>query len=411
MMRVGANLPTQSNPRMQLRVFALRSIAIVFLLGVIDQICRLTILSDNLFLGRPVAPFDPPLFSPSQRAKYTRIANGDYSGTNKFDPDLGWCNKPNSGFGEYSYDWAGSRIGGRPLDQVKPKGVRRVVAIGCSMTHGEEVAAEETWCAQVDKNLAALEIANLGVAAYGIDQALMRLVRDGPTLNADEVWLGLLPSAALRITTLYRPVLDHWSLDVAFKPRFVIQNDSRLHLLSCPIKKIEDIALLLSDQQAFLKALNGGDTWVERTPEAYAPRGSHWSHYSFGARIILTCIEARGRAPLESFADSSDENYKLLARIVLECAEEARRQGCTFRLIILPGKADLDAWQERGVAPWQAWMDQIKGHGIEVIDVSEALILAEDQPVFALQGHYSPAGNRIVAGAIVDQLGFENSGQ
>ena len=394
---------------MQLRSLALRSLAIICALGALDQACRLTLLADDRFLGRPVAPFDPPLFSPSQWAKYERIVSGDLSGTQKFDPELGWCNKPESGFGEYRYDWAGCRISERPLAKDTPSGVRRVLAIGCSMTHGEEVAASETWCAQVDKELATIEVANLGVAAYGIDQALMRLIRDGPALKGDEVWLGLLPSAALRVTTLYRPLVDHWSLDIAFKPRFVLEKNSRLRRLQCPVLRIEDISHLLSDQRAFLDALQDEDFWIQRVPQAYAPRGSRWTHFSFGSRLLLTLFEARGRVPLESFENAASETYALLAAIVLGCAEEARQQECTFRLLVLPGREDLDAWQMHGCAPWQGWLDTLQRKGISVLDVSEALILEAGKPIFAPQGHYSPEGSRVVANAIVKQLRSEDS--
>src|SRR5262245_53135815 len=159
---------------------ALRALVVLAALAGGDWLLGRLVLSDGLFLGRPVAPFDPPLFSSSQRGALARIekelASAEPS-AGKHDAELGWCNRPESGFGEFRYDWAGARIGAVPLARDKVPGVRRAVAVGCSMTHGEEVGAADSWCARADALSDGLEVANLGVAAYGIDQALLRLRR------------------------------------------------------------------------------------------------------------------------------------------------------------------------------------------------------------------------------------------
>ncbi len=396
---------------------ALRAGVSALALLLIDQACDRFLLADRFFLGRPVAPFDPPLFSPAQRAALERIetqlAAGESVEHLRFDPELGWCNKPGSGSGDFRYDWAGARIGLEPLAREKRSGVRRIVAIGCSMTHGDEVGPRGSWCARVDEALPEVELANLGVAAYGIDQALLRLRRDGPALDADEVWLGLLPAAALRVTTLYRPLLDHWSLDVAFKPRFALGPQGGLERIPCPAPRFDDIPRLLGDQRAFIQALAGHDPWVERAPLAYAPRGSHWTHRLFTTRLVLTLLEGGGRAPEPCFGDPPGEFGRLFTAIVRATAEEARSQGTSFRLLVLPGREELLDRLRHGRGYWEDWAGRLESGGISVLDAS-GFLLREDalrEELFEPHGHYSREGNRLVAEFLLERLRREAEGR
>jgi hypothetical protein len=387
---------------MRIGRIALRSAGLLLVLVVADRLLAGAVLSDGFFLGRPVAPFDPPIFSPAQRRALEKLEAGLAAGkpTGKFDPELGWCNKPDSGFGEFRYDWAGARIGLAPLAETKASGVRRVVALGCSMTHGEEVGATESWCARVDALEGGLEIANLAVAAYGIDQALMRLRRDGWKLEPDEVWLGVLPQAGLRVTTLFRPLLDHWSLDVAFKPGFRLGADGALALVPNPVRSTADIVRLLGDQRALLAALEG-DPWVSRAPRAYAPRGSSWTHSSFVARLVLTAWERGGRE-FEACFDEEQEFGRLYTAIVRSMARECAEQRVVFRLLLLPGESDLRSRTEAGRGYWEDWAERLRGEGVDVVDLCPALSgpLAEGRVLFAPGGHYTAEASELVARAL-----------
>lgn len=373
----------------------------------LDQVLTRAALADGMFLGVPVAPFDPPLFSPSQVRAFERIRAqlaGKEPRSGKFDPELGWCNKPDSGFGEFRYDWAGARIGTEPLARERAPGVRRIVAVGCSMTHGEEVGARETWCARVDAALPEIEVANLGVAAYGSDQALLRLRRDGFALRPDEVWLGILPQAALRTTTFFRPILDHWSLDVAFKPRFELGAGGELELRQNPVQSYEDIEVLLTDQRALLAALDGRDPWVARSPAAYAPRGSDWRHHSFAGRLWLTFDEKRGREIANAF-DPRHPFGRLYTAIVVAMQRECAERGVRLRVLLLPGREDLARRARIGSAYWDPWCAAVRERGILVEDLSLPLLQAgELEALYAPQGHYGAAGCARVAEVLVARL-------
>lgn len=393
---------------MRARRIALRWILALVTIAAGDWLLGKALLGDGLFLARPVAPFDPPLFSPSQRAALAYI-EGELAGSKpkagKFDPELGWCNSPGSGFGEFTYDWAGARIGVAPLARAKVPGTRRAVAVGCSMTHGEEVGAADSWCAQIDAQLEGLEVANLGVAAYGIDQALLRLRRDGWPLEPDEVWLGILPQAALRMTTLFRPLLDHWSLDVAFKPRFRLDSAGALELVPNPARTLAQAADLLRDQRLFMAALGDDDPWVARAPLAYAPRGSSWTHGSFTARLILTVVERSGRR-LEASFDERSEFGRLHSAIVRAMAGECVARGVAFRTIVLPGPDDLEQRRGAGRGYWEDWVEDLRAQGTSVLDLAPDLSRLQDEGrrPFAPGGHYTPEASELVARVLAAEL-------
>src|SRR5262245_56637495 len=394
-------------PGMRFGRIALRSFVVLAILAAGDWLLGRLVLADGWFLARPVAPFDPPLFSPSQVQVLEQIESDLASGQPKvvrFDAELGWCNKPESGFGEFRYDWAGARIGAAPLERVKPAGVRRVVAVGCSMTHGEEIGATESWCARVDALLPGIEVANLGVAAYGLDQALLRLRRDGWPLAPDEVWLGVLPQAALRVTTRFRPLLDHWSLDVAFKPRFVLDASGELALVPNPAASLADVVHLLHDQRAFLDVL-GDDPWVARARLAYEPRGSSWTHRSFAARLLATVWERTGRH-LEECFDPGAEFGRLYTTIVRTMARECTDHGAVFRLILLPGQEDLRRRAREGRGYWEGWTAGLEGEGMIVLDLAPNLERAgvEVGRLFGPGGHYTSEASEIVARGLIERI-------
>lgn len=106
-------------------------------------------------------------------------------------PDLGWRLVPGkAGVGEHG--WRG------PLRSPgKPEGCFRIVAVGDSTTFGMGCAWEEAWPHQLEKMLNAdeswrekhgnTEVVNLGVPAYGPDQALAALTRHGLSYQPDAV--------------------------------------------------------------------------------------------------------------------------------------------------------------------------------------------------------------------------------
>lgn len=372
-----------------------------------DQVVQHALIREGSFSGRRVAPFDPPLFCAEQVASLARVCDGQGKGatTTSFDPDLGWCHRPDTSVGEDRYDWAGARIGVAPLAREKRAGLRRIVAVGESFTHGDEVRAAETWSAQVDRARDDLEIANLGVGGYGPDQALLRLERDGFALAPDEVWLGLVPGTAIRATTLYLPALRHWFDSVAFKPRFRLDPDGALELVRNPAPTPAALCELLTSQARFLAALRGRDMWIDRASEAYGAYGTRWWHHAGLARLWITWSERDGRAPAPWFEDPESEPRRLVRAIVLRARDACRARGVRFRLVLLPESGDLQFRRETGREYWGPLLDELRRAGVEVLDVTPALAgQGIDATLWAPLGHYSAAGNRVVAESVLAAL-------
>jgi hypothetical protein len=369
-----------------------------------DQTVQYTALRDGELFGARAAPFDPPLFTPWQRRAARSVADiaegrepvGEGS---QFDPELGWCPRPGQESELYRHDWAGARLQLEPLAREKTPDMRRVVALGCSFTQGAEVEGRETWSALLDERHGDLEVANLGVAGYGIDQALLRLRRDGLRLAPDEVWLGFMPLASLRITAQFTPTLLHWSTVLGFKPLFTLGPGDELVLVPSPARDLAGFRRLLEDQSVFLAALGSTDLWVRRRPEAWAPWGSSWTHRCAAWRLFTAWRESGGREPERELRDAGGEVYRTLRAIVRAFARESADAGARFRLLVLPSRKDLRSAESDG-AYWQALVQELSTGGIEALDLTPAFLAvhAAAEPSFWMpHEHYSPRAHRLVA--------------
>ncbi len=371
-----------------------------------DQAVLYTAFSDGEFLGRRLAPFDPPLFNAAQRQSLERVrarlAGGaiETPGKMRFDALLGWSPRPLEDAGDFRYDQFGTRVGVAPIAALPPAGVRRLVVAGESFTHGDEVGALETWPAQLDLALPGWEVANLGVGAYGMDQALLRFRRDGQPLAPHAVWLGFMLSAAPRLASVYRPALRHAELSISFKPRFELEGNGGLRFVASPAGSEGEMVRLLENQRLFLARVAGHDLWVDRWPAAYGPAGSYWSHHLAATRLALTRLEGRREHPAACLADPASELFRLASAIAVEFARECRALGAEFRVVLLPDGKSLELWEERGALPWRPFVDELLRRGVPVTDLSEALAAAgarTDPGFWRPGGHYSPRANAAVA--------------
>ncbi len=364
-----------------------RGVALALMaLALIDQVVQFTALGDGWLFGQRVAPYDPPLFNAAQQRSLERLdlfaSNADPARARLIlDPELGWVTHG------ADYDEHGARRG----LEARP-GARRIVVVGCSFAHGDEVENDETWEVALERRRPDLHLFNLGVGGYGLDQALLRHRRDGAKLAPDELWLVLMPDAALRTVSTYAPALRHYAISVAFKPRFELE-DGRLELVPNPGTDAGRIVELLDDQRRFLAAVGEHDLFVRRWSAAYAPAGSHWSHRSALARLALTQLERGARSTQHWIGDERSEPYELVRALVLEAATSAPR----MRLVVLPSRADLEAGRY-----WARLVDDLAARGIECIEPSDGL--ADLDSAWMPQGHYSPSANETVAEALARRL-------
>lgn len=382
----------------------------VFLIA--DQVVQRAALRDGWLRGRRVAPFDPPLFNPAQEAALARLRaavaagvdDGALTGSVRFDGELGWCVVPGTGDDACRYDARGARVGDAPLPPSPAPGVRRLCVIGGSFTHGDEVAGADAWPAVLDRTRADLEVANLGVGAYGIDQAWMRYLRDGAAFAAHEVWLGVMPMALPRCLGVYRPALRHHEVSVAFKPRYRLDGDALVRV-ACPASSLSDLVRLVDDAEAFFAATAEVDAYVARWPAAWRPRGSHPAHWFATSRLALTALEGRAQArdPAPMLRDPSSELSRVATAIVRDAAARCAARGVRFRVVVLPDGKSLRQRAADGAGFWEPWLAGLAREGVATLDLSATLVdrgFLDDPANFAPQGHYSARGNAAVAEAL-----------
>lgn len=103
-----------------------------------------------------------------------------------YDPDLGWRNRPNfSGQFEWPNRITNEKINslgwiGKEFTIKKPDNVYRIAIIGCSITYGYGVNAEEAYPKELERLLnnksslkQKIEVLNFGVNGYGLDQMVL----------------------------------------------------------------------------------------------------------------------------------------------------------------------------------------------------------------------------------------------
>ena len=382
---------------------------------VADQVLLYTALADGRFLGRCIAPFDPPLFIQPQFAHLEdsrRAAAGDRQvlARSIFDAELGWCPRPDSeAFGAH-FDGLAERSSGLPHAAFPASGSRRVLTLGGSFTLGMEVKDLEAWPARVEARGADTEVVNLGVAGYGLDQAYLRYLRDGRSLGAEEVWFGLMPQATLRVSTHYAPAFYRWATMIAFKPRFLPDDGAGVRLVPNPASNHADTVRLLTDQDAFVEALGETDLWVRRAPAAFAPRGSHPSHWFGSTRLLLTLHEGGNRDRAVWLEDRESEVYRVMRDVLLAFHASCAEDGAALKIIVLPSRADLRLRDEAGHGFWDSLLAELREQGVESLDTSGALAEAGapgDDGLWMPGSHYSVRGNEIVAGAVLEGFGLE----
>ncbi|MBK6940761.1 MAG: hypothetical protein IPH13_11260 [Planctomycetes bacterium] len=379
-------------------------IALPLLLALaIDRAIVVFALDDGMFRGERVAPFDPPLFNDSQIESLRRFeawlaGRGELVGAMRHDAELGWAPPRSGGEGEFRYDERGARV----APTAGESGQRRVFVFGDSFVHGDEVAAADTFPEQVAR-LTGWVVSNFGVSGFGLDQALLRARVVLAEHAADEVWLCFVPATALRVVNLYGPVLRHDDATISFKPRFRFDDDGSVRLIRNPAADPSVVPRLLADADGFAESVGRFETFVARWPQAYAKRGSHWSHAFATSRILLTRFERGERFPDEWLDDPESEVSRLLVALIATCAADVAARGARFRLVVLPDGRSLRRRAARdGHAYWDGLVSRLRERGIDVLDPTETLLAAglEQTPEFwAPLGHYTARTAELAARA------------
>ena len=163
-----------------------------------------------------------------------------------YDNELGWDIKKNSKHNSLPYN--SDANGNRKINNFKSSKKNKIVIIGDSMVHGDEVGDNETWGFFLSKKLKKTNLINLGVSGYGNDQAYLRFKR---FLKKTKVKIAIFcfnSGNELRNINIQRLFLNNKGQFVYLKPRF-INKGNKIKLIKIPKNKEKDYYLFLKSKK------------------------------------------------------------------------------------------------------------------------------------------------------------------
>jgi len=292
-----------------------------------------------------------------------------------FDAELGWTNRPDFEIADFygpGLHFATNSRSFRNREEFTdavPEGKVRVVCVGDSFTLGIGVENGHSWPAFLAETEPRFEALNLGEAGYGVDQAYLKFVRDTAGLEYDVVVFAFIYDDFLRMRSRKfcgygKPVLE------------IV--DGRLETANVPVPKPSGLARFLSKRADAVNGLRS---------------------VQIGKRA------ARRVLPRPTVEEGGVDMLGVSMRVFREVAEIARAKEATpvfvFLRQVARSKHEALEWGETLGREFEA-------AGLAYLDLAgemDRLDAAEVETYFDRTWfHYTEAGNRFVAGRILDRL-------
>lgn len=328
----------------------------------------------------------------------------DTTGRDAFDPVLGWHYRSNYTAVDEHINSHGMR-GNREYSLRRPDGVLRVAAFGDSFVYGMEVGYKASWPWFLEQSDEQIEVLNYGVGGYGTDQELLRYRAEGSSYSPQVVLIGFAPINLGRNVNRYRRFLSTRE-GVWVKPRFIVEHGA-LVLLPSPVLSLDDWRPFL-DQPEDVRAFGVHDQWYE--PMVYEN-----PLYDFSATArLLTNVYLRlryryfdsDRMVAGGAFNTAAPAFEVTAALLLEFAAAVRAVGARPIILILPNREDVRASRAGEATVSSTLIEALDGE--EVWDLAEAFATApsgvNQETWFMPYGHYSAAGNYLVASWLGDRL-------
>lgn len=156
--------------------------------------------------------------------KYIELGKGNKLDISRRDPYLGWGFKANArdsqitAAGSYVfYSINTQELRDKETPFKKQKGEFRIIALGESNVMGLGINYGKRFTEIIEKALPNVEMVNMGIWGFGLDQSLLQLEREGFKYNPDLVILFIIEDSMDRAKDFIR--CGDW------KPRFIVNND------------------------------------------------------------------------------------------------------------------------------------------------------------------------------------------
>jgi hypothetical protein len=335
-----------------------------------------------------------------------------------FDAELGWCRRPGEqgtdvtdrGTTHYTVDARGRRhnpdFGGGPAP---------VACFGDSFVFCRLVDDDQTWPYQLSR-LLGVHVGNYGVGNYGLDQALLRLERELPTLEARVVVMGVVPETIARVHSYWKHYFEYGNV-LAFKPRFTL-GPTGLELHPSPVRTPGDYLTYrdrlpaITRLDPFYKAKFRRDLLgfpylpkLLRRARRHIPLLAHLIAGACGgqerrARTTRAAfgVVLRDNARWTARLYADPEACRLLTALVERFARVCRAAGKQPVLLVMPQPVDLRRRATRHEV--FAGLRSI----LPVVDVTERFRRSRQRDALFSHGrlgpHCSPRGNAVIAAAL-----------
>jgi len=237
---------------------------------------------------------------------------------------------------------------------------------------------------------------------------------EGAALAPDIVLIGFTPVDLPRIVNVYRRFLSNLELPLV-KPRFVLDSDGRLTLLSSPIKQVTDYSKYLQEPRRVTE-LGQDDYWYES-----AVYENPLYDLSATVRVLTTLwvrvrrryldserlIEGDGLLHAVKFSTESPA-FRIQTMLLEKFTADALAMGALPIVVILPDGESVAHASLGRQRIYDPLLDHLRKRAIAYIDLGDAFA-AEAQAAphsrwFMPGGHYSGDGNRTIAAWLARQV-------
>jgi hypothetical protein len=282
------------------------------------------------------------------------------------DPELGWTIKPGGRHPSkpFAADGFGLRSAPVELGAEKPPGVTRVLLIGDSFTHGDEVEWSDTWAARLQEELGPhFQVLNGGVPGYGTDQAFLRWkLRLSALLKPDIVVLAVIRDDLYRNVNLFRALYHHWTDLPWSKPRYAVEGQG-LRLVNCPVVPPEAVEETLRNMAASPWARYDACWFPDLYTEDWCSASRLWCY------LRSRRIGAARHNAFMALVREGGEAVVVTARIARLFLDEARVSNVRPIVIMLPQFDDMPGYANGGPPALRRLRAEMERIGVGPLDL------------------------------------------
>jgi hypothetical protein len=372
------------------------SIWFVFLLLIWEGSCYLSLWWLEHFRHLTYSPMQEGRLSRPSRESIGKLLDGLTSYT-IYDPDLGWAIKSNGTAGQYRANADGLRGDREYSASLDPRTIR-IATYGDSFAHGDEVSNEHTWQVQLEQYDSRFEVLNFGVGGYGPDQSYLRYRKLGKSYKPVLILIGFTSENIFRTMSVFRPFYAPQTRLPLSKPRFTLSQDS-LVLLNNPLPSLTEYRDLLNDSERKLRQLGAHDWFYQHRYRA--------SLLDVLPSIrLIKILSYKFQEDHQFLYHPESEAFKLSLAILTKFYQDALADSSTPIILLFPVKGDVQR-AGRGVpVSYSPLRDALDKRSLKVIDLAKSFQCwrlkqhteQNIETLFETEGHYSEAGNHLIAG-------------